>query len=178
MPSEMSGTLDTTQSPDAKIQVLKEIKPIVIKEPKHFKIKPNKAQREMKKKLALQAKQKKEENAISKIQSLVRSFLFVRRLKYAFYRNELKRDAARRIIKIYRYLIERSLDRETKRKAAILIQRYLKGKIGKEAFLTIQMIQKKLEMDKVLGDMREKQMEAMKLYVAKWAQGRWRIYKA
>ena len=75
----------------------------------------------MKKKLALELKKKKEVKAITKIQSLVRSFLFVRRLKYAFYRNELKRDAARVIIRIYRYLIERSLDRFLKRKAAILI---------------------------------------------------------
>ena len=59
-----------------------------------------------------------------------------------------------------------------------MIQRYLKGKIEKDKFLTIQIIQKKLEMDKILGDMKEIQIAAMKLYVAKWTQGRWRIYKA
>jgi hypothetical protein len=91
----------------------------------------------MKKKLALQAKKKKELIAIKKIQSLVRSFLFVRRLKYQIYRNGLKRDAAVVIMKIYKFLNIRSLDRVTKRKAAIMIQRYLKGKIGKEKFITI-----------------------------------------
>ena len=75
----------------------------------------------MKKKLKEEAKKKKELIAISKMQSLVRSFLFAKRLSWQMYKTRLKKDAARIIIKIVRYLNERSLDRRTKKKAAIMI---------------------------------------------------------
>ena len=75
----------------------------------------------MKKKLKEEANKKKELMAISKMQSLVRSFLFVKKLKWQMYKTRLKKDAARIIIKIVRYLNERSLDRRTKKKAAIMI---------------------------------------------------------
>jgi hypothetical protein len=87
---------------------------------------------------------KKEDIAIRKIQSLIRSFLFVRRLQYQIYKNGSRRDAARTIIRIYRYLIDKCRHKEIKRKNAILIQKYLKGKLGNDKFVTIKMIYKKL----------------------------------
>ena len=132
----------------------------------------------MQKKLQLKEKKRREDVAVRKIQRLIRKFLFVSRLKYAFYKTHVRRLAALKIFRLWKRLKALQLKGRAECAAALLIQRYMKGFRANRLFNDLKTIEERLRRNEILNRMQaQRKLDSGKM-IAKFSISRIKIAKA